>query len=301
MKRFVTYIYEYERGNRGKNVGFIRTDIRETFCRMEIHIRGLDRFKGKVNIFLVVYDQTAIAIPAADLLISQGTGGVILTCPHQQLGQSSYTINDLQAVVIRDGNGKLLAGCFVKEPAEGILHGSFTEWVSEMPDEQEADPHNMDQTENVHGETDLQKPDPQKQTTSDMAPLENHLTASSNDTSPEEAKEPEKDTPKISYRRIEITDIRSLPRRNWYLCNNSFLVHGFFNYHYLILKTVEEPDGRKRFLGVPGIYEQPERMMALLFGFPEFEASREAEQNHPQPDENANGAFGYWMCQLSEE
>ena len=31
MKRFVTYIYEYDRGARGRNVGFVRTDIRKTF------------------------------------------------------------------------------------------------------------------------------------------------------------------------------------------------------------------------------------------------------------------------------
>ena len=29
MRRFITYIYEYEQGNRGRNTGFIRTDLRE--------------------------------------------------------------------------------------------------------------------------------------------------------------------------------------------------------------------------------------------------------------------------------
>ncbi len=101
-----------------------------------------------------------------------------------------------------------------------------------------------------------------------------------------------------SLRRIGITDIRSLPKCNWKLCNNSFLVHGFFNYHYLILKTVENGDIKQQFIGVPGIYEQPERMMALLFGFPEFEA---AENNAGKPAASATGTFGYWMCPLSAE
>ena len=107
--------------------------------------------------------------------------------------------------------------------------------------------------------------------------------------------------PETSYRRIELTDIRSLPRRNWYLSNNRFVVHGFFNYHYLLLKTVKLPEGRKRYIGVPGIYEQPERMMALLFGFPEFELSEEAKRSRPQPDTDLTGTFGYWMRQISEE
>jgi hypothetical protein len=81
-------------------------------------------------------------------------------------------------------------------------------------------------------------------------------------------------------RRIDISDIRRLPKKNWYLCNNSFLIHGFFNYRYLVLVEIEENGGRKMYLGVPGVYEKPERMMAMLFGFPDFlpEGSRSTVQ-----------------------
>jgi hypothetical protein len=81
-------------------------------------------------------------------------------------------------------------------------------------------------------------------------------------------------------RRIDISDIRRLPKKNWYLCNNSFLIHGFFNYRYLVLVEMEENGGRKMYLGVPGVYEKPERMMAMLFGFPDFlpEGSRSTVQ-----------------------
>ena len=55
MRRFITYIYEYEQGNRGRNTGFIRTDLRENSCRMELQIRGFDRFKGKCPVYLTGY------------------------------------------------------------------------------------------------------------------------------------------------------------------------------------------------------------------------------------------------------
>ena len=74
--------------------------------------------------------------------------------------------------------------------------------------------------------------------------------------------------PQTSYQKVEIQDIRKLPKSNWNLCNNRFLLHGFFNYHYLMLKTLEMNGEKRQFLGIPGIYEQPERMMAMLFGFP---------------------------------
>lgn len=123
--------------------------------------------------------------------------------------------------------------------------------------------------------------------------------------------------PVVSYKKIEITDIRRLPKSNWNLCSNRFLIHGFFNYRYLILKTVEQDKEKKQYLGVPGIYEQPERMMALLFGFPEFEAAERQTMNAARQatssveqtmnpagqttssPKNMIGIFGYWMCPLN--
>ena len=55
-----------------------------------------------------------------------------------------------------------------------------------------------------------------------------------------------------------------------HLANNSFLLHGFYNYRYIIL-------GRERdgffYLGVPGVYYEREKMVALMFGFEAFECS----------------------------
>ena len=82
--------------------------------------------------------------------------------------------------------------------------------------------------------------------------------------------------------KIELKDIRELPKRYWYLGNNSFLLHGFFNYHYLVIGKIEEEEESRWFIGVPGIYQNQERVMAIIFGFPEF---------LPEPEENR---FGYW-------
>lgn len=125
----------------------------------------------------------------------------------------------------------------------------------------------------------------------------------------------EQEHPKISeqeqknpaMRRIDINDIRTLPSANWYLCNNSFLIHGFFNYKYLVIKEIEENGSRKSYLGVPGIFERPERTMALLFGFPKFEPEASALQGKThipvmavseEIQDIPDGTFGYWFCLL---
>ena len=78
--------------------------------------------------------------------------------------------------------------------------------------------------------------------------------------------------------------------KNWYIVNNSFLTHGYANYKHLVIKT--DTDGRQ-YLGVPGVSEPQERMLAGIFGFTEFEPA--APANAADVD---SGVFGYWFCPL---
>ena len=388
MKRFVTYLYEYDRTIRGRNVGFIRNDIRNDCCRMEIHIRGLERIKEKAPIFIIVRDSECIGIPAGEVVISQGVGNACLELRGNRIGKTDYSVNNIQAVIVRYNGGKMLMGCYVQHPAGDLLSGTFTKWeaqatpASPTPDpgaarsvdinssdlypnsqsdlgiesnsadlypnsrsdlgieSNSADLYPNSQndlgTENNFGDLypnsrsdlgiesnsgDLYPKNPNnlgtENNSSDLYPYANNSQGTEAKaeeicpTSEEAAQSP-------IYKRIAITDIRSLPSRNWHLCNNSFLVHGFFCYHYLILKTINAPDGAKMYLGVPGIYASQERMMALLFGFNDFEIATDnmmgksdtsdikyssAAQNDSGDKTNSDsqpsaGDFGYWLCPL---
>lgn len=90
--------------------------------------------------------------------------------------------------------------------------------------------------------------------------------------------------------RIDISELRMLPTKNWYLVNNSFLAHGYANYKHLVIKT--DANGQKH-LGVPGVSEPPERMMAKIFGFSRFEPAAPASGADVE-----SGVFGYWFCPL---
>lgn len=94
---------------------------------------------------------------------------------------------------------------------------------------------------------------------------------------------------------LELKDLRSLPKKYWYLGNNSFLLHGFFNYRYLVLgRTAEE----RWFLGVPGVYQRQERVMAAIFGFPEFFAAGSGGERR-EGREPVNH-FGCWVRYIEE-
>ena len=322
MKRFVTYLYEYDRTIRGRNVGFIRNDIRNDRCLMDIHIRGLERIKEKAPIYLIVRDGECVGIPAGEIVISQGIGNAFLELPGNHIGKTNYNSGDIQAVIVRYGNGKMLLGSYVQHPASDLLSGTFTKWEAQaIPESPEPDPNatrgENDDSDSIRPVSEVQRG--QNDDSSSIRPVSEIQRGQNDDfdsTRPDvlsqqgtAAPTEEKLCPP-TYKRIAITDIRSFPAQNWHLCSNSFLVHGFFCYHYLILKTVNAPNSTQIYLGVPGIYASQERMMALLFGFNDFEVDTDhitqADSNHDtflnddttdamQPSE---GTFGYWLCQL---
>ena len=125
MRRFITYIYEYEQGNRGRNTGFIRTDLRENSCRMELQIRGFDRFKGKCPVYLTVYENGLQAIPVTELLLTQGMGTCSFTCENNRIGNSGFDVHQAQTLTIACGNGRFLTGCLSSAPVPEALRGEF--------------------------------------------------------------------------------------------------------------------------------------------------------------------------------
>ncbi|MDO5351092.1 MAG: DUF6128 domain-containing protein [Lachnospiraceae bacterium] len=93
---------------------------------------------------------------------------------------------------------------------------------------------------------------------------------------------------------IKPQDIGLLPREIWIYGNNSFLLHGYYNYRYLILARLENPKGMPRYLlGVPGHYYSNEKYMASMFGFPHFVLSKKQTTQ--------NGRFGYWYTDIRLE
>ncbi|MDE5932238.1 MAG: hypothetical protein K2H40_07120 [Lachnospiraceae bacterium] len=83
------------------------------------------------------------------------------------------------------------------------------------------------------------------------------------------------------YVKLAPKDFIVLRENYQHLVNNSFLLHGFYNYRYLIL-------GKEKdfYLGVPGVFYEREKMVALMFGFEAFECEGgKAEE----------GKFGYYL------
>ena len=98
----------------------------------------------------------------------------------------------------------------------------------------------------------------------------------------------------ITYEKIARQDISRFPRKEWRIANNSFLLHGYHNYHHLLY--IEE-DG-KIWLGVPGVFHEKEEIAAKAFGFPEFRRLTDADLKLEENEKNTYEDFGYWCRQI---
>ena len=92
--------------------------------------------------------------------------------------------------------------------------------------------------------------------------------------------------------RIGPRALKRLPRDSWVLGNNSFLLHGYYQHGHLLLCRREMESGTEYSLGVPGIYNEKEQMMAELFGFGNFLRSGNLR--------NVKGEYGYWFRKIED-
>ena len=66
------------------------------------------------------------------------------------------------------------------------------------------------------------------------------------------------------------------------------MLHGFYNYKYLIMCEKKIGEKIRYMIGVPGLFHPKEQMIARMFGFTEFEGNNRSEAMN----------FGYWCMYL---
>lgn len=286
MQRFVTYIYAYDDGRKSSNAGYAKIETRGNAGRMEIHFTGASVIRGVGKVcFLQGKNGKFIYFPAGEFPIENGAGAFQTAFLTGDVLKSGLEFEQIDGIEIRDSHDRMYLSfwkdvklaeftpeLFVPaaeaEVATKVEAEMATPEVAGMPEEK------------VPAENGLSEPEePQKQTLEEAeqemlhtmeVPVrnvfpqinlediwqnlqKNRLSVQINEN--------------VSAVQIELKDLRELPKRYWYLGNNSFLLHGFFNYHYLLLGKLVDGSW---FLGVPGVYQKQERVMASIFGFPGF-------------------------------
>lgn len=291
MKRFITYIYAYENTKKAGNTGFARIELRGEECRLEIHLRGVYAAQTHCKIYLFRKQGRGIEgslIGEMDVRNGAGDFNVIMKTAH--IPTSLLSFFEMEGIFLCSEDGRIFMSRWTEGEPLTVDMEHFIEWKAEQTEEniyaEEKQQENKIQTAQFDRESD-------NELRATELPARNFFPQYRwKDIWEQFLKSHPASMPfsekNITCIKIELKDIRELPRKYWYLGNNSFLLHGFFNYRYLVLGKIEEDNEDKWFLGVPGIYQNQERVMAIIFGFPEF---------MPEQVENR---FGCWYRFIEE-
>lgn len=311
MKRFIRYLYEYEGNQKKRNVGFVKVEQNGKETTISVHGKGLcGKNNENISCYLIKLDSemgNILFVPAGEIQIGMiSCGGCFCYTEEliragygkteQSVGQTCEKKDDICGLGLGDPKEAFYVALWNEEMygdldiARAKVFQEFdsdkTAGESKSIDEKEAEVETQfgddEETENLEEE----QPEKKEQETVEESSEKKDL------------KKDDRDIDLQNFRRqimkIQRGEISILPRCEWKLANNNFLLHGYYNYRHLVL--IDE--GNQLKLGVPGIYHEREARAAATFGFPEFIAEADVNVTLEPQERNENQQFGYWCRQV---
>lgn len=277
FKRFVAYLYYYENDTKEYLAGFAKVEMRGGICRLEIHLKGTEYAgqEGKVSLF-IRREGKILTFPVGSMRLMSQSSDYTGRISEGELGDETCHMQDVCGILIQPGDGNF----YGSQWDDGEIHKEEIEMqAAEEPSLQ---------TEEVPMRRIFPEQRRMEKAEEKEASIWEHwenLKRKMTIMHPFEGEN-------ITCVHMELRDLRELPQKYWYLGNNSFLLHGFFNYRYLFFGEQVTPEGRELFLAVPGVYQKPEKVMAAILGFPQFRTEKPCQQ--------LEGTFGYWYRRMDE-
>lgn len=313
MKRFICYLYEYQEGRRIRNIGFCKVESSEDGCTVSIHGKGWGmNSPRKLSLYLFWRENGKC------LGVYQGELGNVSPALNYRL---SYTEEDVgskarydrvEGIILCGENGPRYAAVWTDEAVDiSRMEPAGKEEMTEEKEEQPEEPEELNEEEPVPEENEM--PDEQEEPAGvsydvrEILPEESreleekepepfYFDEEEEDSKPEIAEQECQTTCRFRCTKIQRQDLSRLIRREWQLANNSFLLHGYYNYHHLAFLQ----EGENLYLGVPGVYSEKERRAAQAFGFPGFVNYEEEMLDLPEGEKEDRADFGYWCRQVHQ-
>lgn len=286
-RKFISYIDLYEYEEKVKNIGFVKSEIRDNVWKIKVNIRGLE-----ITDTVMCEMKTVGAEEYLDRFqIIKGQG----------LFEKEYEVRHLAGTEISYAN---IQGLIFQLSSH--KYGKCT-WIQ--------DNHTYHSTEGKQGYIQAME---QKRAIEQKKPVEEKQITYKSETDsmndkiqgvfalPEyqlnnisgnkwmqlgrmyPAIHPFHEKNKGEYISLKPKDFVILHEKYQTLVNNSFLLHGYFNYRHIILGKKIEGQKVRYYIGVPGTFHEREKMVAVMFGFEEFEGV----------DSEERGSFGYYMKEV---
>ena len=296
--KFMANLYRYDGSNAKEISGVTRFETIGKNIKLTLKLCFAKRVNGTVDVFLLSGKSGQI------------NGNLIFTgrfqqriCSMQnvileeQLKQNNINLNDIKGVYIVFDNSRIFAALWDSKDVNienvnlietesgktesGKTESGKTESEKTESDKSQTNRAELDRDENAQtGKADTEKSAVTAKKDSISATENNKNNITKMEACNEEIVSDEQF-------KCNLMKLRELPQAVWNLGNNSFLLHGYYNYHYIYVKK----ETKGWLIGVPGVFYPQEEMVAGTFGFSEFMPVSD--------DKKQKGVFGY-LCKSVE-
>lgn len=295
MQQFIRYLYEYKDEKRVRNVGFVKVEKSDNLCTMHIHGKDLEGNENQEVEVRVLYQHQGMLISVSQgrIVCTPSLVHFILRFEVEDVG-GQEAFDALYGVELLGFQGKIYGAAW-DDGGLPIAKIRLKEQLDEVEEKMEDTESETDSASSVAEDLEIITDDEKAGDSEGKIPAE-ESEAESSISKVEEIYEaaPEEDNyiPPSGriYEKITRQDLVRLPKREWRIANNSFLLHGFYNYHHLLYIEEEE----NCWVGVPGIYHEKEAAAARTFGFPQFHRITGGEIDLSAAEINLEEDFGYW-------
>ena len=306
--RKIKYLDYYEGGSKVSGGGYAKLEMRDGLVRLDITVRGLhptDSFERDIMLQGAAKEQTL-----GQIRIQNGNGQFRYSCNTDKgMGDTDISYGEITGIRIPIGGSREI----------------FCRWGDESDKRRsiqpEEDRRNADSGKNIQdqiqesGKQEIsaaENREPEGKEFQETVPEAPEALKSQETESKESGEQSRGKTEEEAVRLLEDkwqqlsaiyphiqpfqderdylsltpSDFVMFPNRFYRAVNNSFLLHGYYNYHHLILARVERRGEILYYIGVPGNYFEREKQVAVMFGFESFECKTEPAKT---------GDFGYYM------
>lgn len=309
--RKIRYFDYMEKGERIRNGGFVKLELRDGICYVSIQVSGVPVIDNTIrDVYVLAGDREE---KLGEIRLQQGKGCMQLNRDSEKLcvgsgyhgiGSEALGYDELEAIRIPIAVGRELfcrvADQYLRksQPVEEPEPQEDNALPVEEPELQEDNALPVKNEEPQEGNTLLME-NKELQETEVLSgegkesqrkevltlPLQEDKWKQLSSIYPHIA--PFQDD--REYLSIGPGDFVIFTQKYYRLVNNSFLLHGFYNYKHLILKRMEKRNEIVYYIGVPGNFYDREKQVAVMFGFESFECREEPADN---------GDYGYYMMRV---
>ncbi len=327
-QRFLSYLFEYEGDQKKENCGFAKVEIRGDVQRIFLSVKNKEQAEILHVFGFYRTDGGCGCVPLGRMVVKNGKGQLQYVNNGSHLAGSAIRFEQLCGLVagrqqpfsnayatVWDDQyfGLSLFGKEMDRSEEKRSKESYSEENQFGKNHSEENQTQVDQTEeNPSGaslpEDDLSEAsnsseDLQTMEVTDQEIAKKTIKSASKKIEPKKSGSADGIWEQLSavYPHIETlpgdtvvclkampADIGRLPRQNWMLSSNGFLMYSFVKHRYIVFARVTD---ERYELWVPGNYEKSEELMAQMFGFYRFRSVKSQKAG--------NGDFGYWCVPLA--